>query len=206
MCEYLVADDRYSLYHGQSVYRQDGEQCFECSCSDGVMECEFEDDEDCGRGNSRTRGSSRSQGSSSRGRYSCEYQGEELGDGESINVDCNVCRCRRGRVSCTRRPCPGQTECRMMCRNATGGPVCGPGAVTFPSRCVANCFGVKDSELIDGPCSNRVSKQFTLAHHRISSVNPSCASLHLRLCTVAFSPLEPMYEVPLPRRILLHCP
>ena len=154
VCEYSVNNGRYSLYDGQSMYERRDGQCLECTCSNGEVECEMEEDEDsCGEADSRAGSKGGSRGDDS----FCGFQGERLENGESVNVDCNVCRCRRGKVSCTRRPCLGQQECRASCRNATKGPVCGPGAVTFPSRCVATCFGLNDSELIDGPCSNRVS-------------------------------------------------
>ena len=153
--------------------RRDG-QCLECTCSNGEIECEMEEEEDsCRRGRSRSRSRSRSRGRD----YSCEYDGVTLEDGESVDVDCNVCRCRRGKVSCTRRPCPGQRECRDICRNATRGPVCGPGGVTFPSRCVATCFGLNDSELLDEPCSNRVSFPYDYA---LTPPHSTMCSMHER--------------------------
>ena len=154
----------YSVYHKQQFRLHRG-KCYEdCRCLDGELQCSREDDDDDDDYDDRIERKGRSNrrcddDKDDRDYGDCRFQGREIEDGESFRVSCNTCRCRRGKVSCTKRACPGKRECIRNCtREDFNGPVCGPSAITFPNRCTAKCFGLNDTDLIGGPCNNRVSQ------------------------------------------------
>ena len=77
-----------------------------------------------------------------------------------LQVDCNLCRCRNGRVSCTHTRCEEEEEedtpC-MRCRFSPRDPVCGPDGRTYQSRCYATeCVGLSSVQLLPGPCTRYV--------------------------------------------------
>ena len=80
--------------------------------------------------------------------------------------DCNLCGCNNGRLTCTDiEECEGEgdeddeqeTRCER-CQDAPQRLVCGRDGRTYRSRCIAmNCSGLRDADILRGPCSNQVS-------------------------------------------------
>ena len=76
-----------------------------------------------------------------------------------------MCGCNNGRLTCTDiEECEDETDeedeqegrCDR-CQDAPQRLVCGRDGRTFLSRCSAmNCSGLRDVDILDGPCSNQV--------------------------------------------------
>lgn len=118
------------------------------------------------------------------GRHSCTVENRgEIPHGESfrvlinspqllvydiritLQVDCNICGCRFGRLSCTHRQCDAgnqiQIENRkarcLRCHFQPRNPVCGPNGRTYASYCHAvECVGLPPVTLLRGPCTDYV--------------------------------------------------
>lgn len=76
-----------------------------------------------------------------------------------------MCGCYNGRLTCTDiDECRDDNEDRdedemrcERCQNAAMRLVCGRDGRTYPSRCTAmNCSRLRDTDVLDGPCSNQV--------------------------------------------------
>ena len=78
-----------------------------------------------------------------------------------------MCGCNNGRLTCTDiEECEGEgeeddeqeTRCEK-CQDAPQRLVCGRDGRTYRSRCIAmNCSGLRDVDVLDGPCSSQVEK------------------------------------------------
>ena len=143
----------YSVRHGEDYLLLNN--CSRCRCEDGEPEyCEQVDD--CSK---FTEGE--------RGPRGCQLNGTELAHQDTFQVDCNMCGCRNGKITCTHRTCEvdddddgddDEEEACETCRKQSRSPVCGPDSRTYHSACYAiNCLGYSPADLRPGPCSSYVS-------------------------------------------------
>ncbi len=145
-CEYEVNGVEYNVRHGDDYLISN---CSRCQCDDGEPAfCEA-----LGDCSAFVGGGGGPQG--------CEVEGVELSHGEVFDVDCNMCGCRNGKVTCTNRKCEGDDEnegsCKS-CRKQSRSPVCAPDGLTYYSACYAvNCAGHSPVDLRSGACSSYVS-------------------------------------------------
>ncbi|XP_078454007.1 reversion-inducing cysteine-rich protein with Kazal motifs-like [Lampetra planeri] len=95
---------------------------------------------------------------------SCIVGGKREAHGSHFHVDCNVCACYAGRLTCSQRQCFGVASSEEDRRRYTGlpchcvdqfVPVCAATGRTFPSACVARCAGLLDSQFEYGTCASR---------------------------------------------------
>ena len=77
-----------------------------------------------------------------------------------------MCGCNNGRLTCTdidgcRDEGDEREEDEMRCERCQNAParlVCGRDGRTFRSRCIAmNCSGLREQDIIDGPCASQVN-------------------------------------------------
>lgn len=89
---------------------------------------------------------------------SCSMSGKKIEHGTWFAVECNVCSCFAGEITCTKRQCriPGiadQSYTSLPCNCPPHYvPVCGRNGQTYPSACVAKCAGLKDADIEFGAC------------------------------------------------------
>ncbi|KAL7734988.1 hypothetical protein ACLKA6_011252 [Drosophila palustris] len=97
--------------------------------------------------------------------------------GSSFHLECNLCSCFAGEVTCTKQQCrlsdyvdAGYTSLPCNCA-AHYVPVCGANGNTYPSACVAKCLGLQESQFIYGACNARNACQMNLSNgaHRCPS-------------------------------------
>lgn len=78
---------------------------------------------------------------------SCSLAGRKIDHGSWFYVECNVCSCFAGEITCTKKQChiPGISDgsytslpCNCPPHHV---PVCGKNGNTYPSACVAKCSG-----------------------------------------------------------------
>ncbi|XP_046867726.1 reversion-inducing cysteine-rich protein with Kazal motifs [Drosophila willistoni] len=87
--------------------------------------------------------------------------GRSFRHGSSFYLECNLCSCFAGEITCTKQQCrlPGFTEVgytSLPCNCATHYvAVCGSNGNTYPSACVAKCLGLQESMYIYGACNSR---------------------------------------------------
>lgn len=89
---------------------------------------------------------------------SCNVSGRRIEHASWFYVECNICSCYAGEITCTKRQCriPGISDrsytslpCNCPPHHV---PVCGSNGNTYPSACVAKCSGLQDSEMEFGAC------------------------------------------------------
>lgn len=89
---------------------------------------------------------------------SCNVSGRRIEHSTWFYVECNICSCYAGEITCTKRQCriPGVSDrsytslpCNCPPHHV---PVCGSNGNTYPSACVAKCSGLQDSEFEFGAC------------------------------------------------------
>ncbi|XP_037952722.1 reversion-inducing cysteine-rich protein with Kazal motifs-like [Teleopsis dalmanni] len=79
---------------------------------------------------------------------------------ESFYLECNLCSCFAGEITCTKKQCrfPAYTDISytsLPCNCPTHHvPVCGRNGNTYHSACIAKCLGLKDSDFEYGACSS----------------------------------------------------
>ena len=108
----------------------------------------------------------------------------------TLQVDCNICGCRFGRLSCTHRRCDGgnqtQIENRrarcLRCHFQPRNPVCGPNGRTYASYCHAvECVGLPPVTLLRGPCTDYVCpKKYNIICHATCKVQ--LFAIAFRMC------------------------
>ncbi|XP_059472390.1 reversion-inducing cysteine-rich protein with Kazal motifs [Neocloeon triangulifer] len=91
----------------------------------------------------------------------CMLGSFKIEHGDTFFMDCNLCSCYAGEITCSKRHCeplstPHQPYSSLPCNcPAHHMPVCGRNGNTYPSACLAKCAGLKDSDFDMGPCSSR---------------------------------------------------
>ncbi|XP_015595856.1 reversion-inducing cysteine-rich protein with Kazal motifs [Cephus cinctus] len=87
---------------------------------------------------------------------SCWIQNRFVAHRASFYLECNLCHCFEGEVTCSRRSCGEFRMPALPCDcPAHYVPVCGRLGVTFASACLAKCSGLSASEMEFGSCSSR---------------------------------------------------
>lgn len=85
----------------------------------------------------------------------CNLAGRSIAHGSWFYVECNVCSCFAGEITCTRKQCrlndASYTSFPCNCP-AHFVPVCGKNGKTYPSACIAKCNGLQDFEFEYGAC------------------------------------------------------
>nr|CAB3265511.1 reversion-inducing cysteine-rich protein with Kazal motifs-like [Phallusia mammillata] len=98
------------------------------------------------------------------GKRECNLAGQLRSHGSHFYVDCNFCSCYNGVVTCTKRQCLTSKSSVEEKRKFTGvpcdcennySPVCGADGRTYPSLCLAACFGMTQSDVTIGTCSSQ---------------------------------------------------
>lgn len=170
-CVVSVNGEEIEFKHGTPVLNRTN--CSRCLCVNGRLKFCEEDEENCtALSLNLTR------------RHSCKVENRrEIQHGENfkviinspqllvydicivLQVDCNFCGCRFGRLSCTHRHCDGDNQTQVENRNARclccrfkpREPVCGPNGRTYASYCHAvECVGLSPVTLLRGPCTDHV--------------------------------------------------
>lgn len=91
---------------------------------------------------------------------SCSLGGRGIEHGVSVYLECNICSCFAGEITCTKKQCrmPGisdQSFTSLPCNCPTHYvPVCGKNGNTYHSACVAKCLGLQDSDIEFGACTS----------------------------------------------------
>lgn len=83
---------------------------------------------------------------------SCKLGDRQIEHGTWFNVECNICSCFAGDITCTKRQCriAGITEhyTSLPCNCAPHHvPVCGRNGYTYPSECVSKCAGMHVADI-----------------------------------------------------------
>ncbi|XP_030385875.1 reversion-inducing cysteine-rich protein with Kazal motifs [Scaptodrosophila lebanonensis] len=87
--------------------------------------------------------------------------GRSFRHGESFYLECNLCSCFAGEITCTKQQCRlvGYTDASytsLPCNcPAHYVPVCGVNGNTYPSACVAKCLGLQETSYVYGACNAR---------------------------------------------------
>ncbi|XP_066303193.1 reversion-inducing cysteine-rich protein with Kazal motifs-like isoform X2 [Branchiostoma lanceolatum] len=93
----------------------------------------------------------------------CLVGGQIKDHGTSFELDCNICACFAGELTCTKRPCLSLGSSDEERRRYTGlpcncadqfVPVCAHNGRTYPSACLARCAGLLDHQFEFGTCSS----------------------------------------------------
>ncbi|XP_019630428.1 PREDICTED: reversion-inducing cysteine-rich protein with Kazal motifs-like isoform X2 [Branchiostoma belcheri] len=93
----------------------------------------------------------------------CLVGGQIRDHGTSFEMDCNICACFAGELTCTKRPCLSLSSSEEERRRYTGlpcncadqfVPVCAHNGRTYPSACLARCAGLLDHQFEFGTCSS----------------------------------------------------
>ncbi|KAH8405276.1 hypothetical protein KR222_001076, partial [Zaprionus bogoriensis] len=91
--------------------------------------------------------------------------GRSFRHGASFYLECNLCSCFAGEITCTKQQCrlPGYADAgytSLPCNCAPHYvPVCGANGNTFPSGCVAKCLGLQETSYVYGACNARSACQ-----------------------------------------------
>ncbi|XP_055594196.1 reversion-inducing cysteine-rich protein with Kazal motifs [Uranotaenia lowii] len=93
---------------------------------------------------------------------SCTLGAKKIPHLSFFNVECNICSCFAGEITCTKRQCriSGLTSDKsftsLPCNcPAHYVPVCARNGNTYPSACIAKCAGIQDGDIEFGPCRAR---------------------------------------------------
>uniref|UniRef100_A0A1B0D106 Reversion-inducing cysteine-rich protein with Kazal motifs n=1 Tax=Phlebotomus papatasi TaxID=29031 RepID=A0A1B0D106_PHLPP len=93
---------------------------------------------------------------------SCNLAGRQIDHGSWFYVECNICSCFAGEITCTKKQCrilgisdDSYTSLPCNCPPHYV-PVCGRNGKTYPSACVAKCSGLQDADIEYGACSNKI--------------------------------------------------
>ncbi|CAD7005890.1 unnamed protein product [Ceratitis capitata] len=85
--------------------------------------------------------------------------GWKYAHGTSFYLECNLCSCFAGEITCTKKQCrlanyldPSYTSLPCNCPTHFV-PVCGTNGNTYHSACIAKCLGMQDNELQYGACA-----------------------------------------------------
>ncbi|EDV97140.1 reversion-inducing cysteine-rich protein with Kazal motifs [Drosophila grimshawi] len=103
--------------------------------------------------------------------------GRSFRHGTSFYLECNLCSCFAGEITCTKQQCrlPDYVDASytsLPCNCAAHYvPVCGANGNTYPSACVAKCLGLLEANYVYGACNARNGCQSSS-----DSANPSCPS------------------------------
>lgn len=87
--------------------------------------------------------------------------GRSFRHGSSFYLECNLCSCFAGEITCTKQQCrlPGYVDVSytsLPCNcPAHYVPVCGVNGNTYPSACVAKCLGLPENSFVYGACNAR---------------------------------------------------
>ncbi|XP_030245120.1 reversion-inducing cysteine-rich protein with Kazal motifs, partial [Drosophila navojoa] len=87
--------------------------------------------------------------------------GRSFRHGSSFYLECNLCSCFAGEITCTKQQCrlPGYVDVNytsLPCNcPAHYVPVCGANGNTYPSACVAKCLGLPENGFVYGACNAR---------------------------------------------------
>ncbi|XP_058833021.1 reversion-inducing cysteine-rich protein with Kazal motifs isoform X1 [Topomyia yanbarensis] len=93
---------------------------------------------------------------------SCVLAGKKFLHLSFFYVECNICSCFAGEITCTKKQCRVQgitsnksfTSLPCNCPPHYV-PVCGRNGNTYPSACIAKCSGIQDGDIVFGPCRAR---------------------------------------------------
>ncbi|XP_042330486.1 reversion-inducing cysteine-rich protein with Kazal motifs isoform X2 [Sceloporus undulatus] len=95
---------------------------------------------------------------------SCIVEGQRKSHGTSFKIDCNVCSCFAGNLTCSTRQCLNEYSSDDERHKSTGlpcncedefVPMCGQNGRTYPSVCIARCVGLQDNQLEFGSCISK---------------------------------------------------
>ncbi|XP_054733430.1 reversion-inducing cysteine-rich protein with Kazal motifs [Anastrepha obliqua] len=85
--------------------------------------------------------------------------GRSFRHGTSFYLECNLCSCFAGEITCTKKQCrlagytdPSYTSLPCNCPTHFV-PVCGSNGNTYHSACIAKCLGLQDNEMQYGACA-----------------------------------------------------
>ncbi|XP_050337513.1 reversion-inducing cysteine-rich protein with Kazal motifs [Bactrocera neohumeralis] len=85
--------------------------------------------------------------------------GRSYEHGKSFYLECNLCSCFAGEITCTKKQCrlasyldPSYTSLPCNCPTHFV-PVCGSNGNTYHSACIAKCLGMQDNEIQYGACA-----------------------------------------------------
>ena len=90
---------------------------------------------------------------------SCTLAGRNIEHGTWFNVECNICSCFAGEITCTKKQCringiADQQYSSLPCNCPPHHvPVCAKNGNTYPSACIAKCSGLHESDYDFGPCN-----------------------------------------------------
>lgn len=88
----------------------------------------------------------------------CSLSGRRIEHATWFYVECNVCGCYAGEITCTKQQCriagvSDRSYTSLPCNCPPHHvPVCGANGNTYASACVAKCTGLQDSEIEFGAC------------------------------------------------------
>jgi reversion-inducing cysteine-rich kazal motif protein len=91
---------------------------------------------------------------------SCTIMNQTIPHGYSIEIECNVCGCFAGEITCTKKQCRllGDLQTSFMSLPCNCPPhytpVCGSNGKTYPSSCIAKCAGLADADFTFGACES----------------------------------------------------
>ncbi|KAG4072634.1 hypothetical protein HA402_004723 [Bradysia odoriphaga] len=94
---------------------------------------------------------------------SCMLAGKKIEHASWFHVECNICSCFAGEITCTKKQCkmPGISDksfTSLPCNCPPHYvPVCARNGMTYSSACVARCTGIPDTGIEFGPCSKKSS-------------------------------------------------
>lgn len=89
---------------------------------------------------------------------SCRLSERQIEHGSWFHVECNICSCFAGDITCTKKQCridgiSEHTYTSLPCNCPPHHvPVCGRNGYTYPSACVSKCAGLKDTDIEFGAC------------------------------------------------------
>lgn len=92
---------------------------------------------------------------------SCQLSERRIEHGSWFYVECNICSCFAGDITCTKKQCriPGisdQSYTSLPCNCPPHHvPVCGKNGYTYPSACVSKCVGLQDADIEYGACRDK---------------------------------------------------
>lgn len=91
---------------------------------------------------------------------SCQLSDRIIEHGSWFHIECNICSCFAGDITCTKRQCriaglSDHSYTSLPCNCSPHYvPSCGRNGYTYPSACVAKCAGLIDSNVKFGTCKS----------------------------------------------------